>query len=118
MSQFNGLFCCGAAELHDISDHPNAEDVISTIDLGQLQNKPFIVFSGVIEVDHQPYVRNLTNLIRRENMGSVTLFKPRNNPNSGNMISVALWAPDMAAVRAWREAHPTVEQYVVQYGRG
>lgn len=39
--------------------------------------------------------------VARHNLGGVTLARAKKNPNSGNMIIAALFAPNVAAMIAW-----------------
>ena len=118
----HNLACCGVAEISGLRRYSTPENamrsfakvaqakrgVLFTDFLGMThytnqRGRAFVMFSGV---EQAAYHTKFASLIRRAKLGTVTTLAPRDNPNSGNMLKVYLWAPDWMRIEAWAKENP------------
>lgn len=97
--------CCGIKHIDGIVNDNNPMVTLMTVgieffgmdnedfeeDEDNNQDCAFLIFS---EPDDGGYYNGsrLKRKIESENLGKVTAFKPRMNPNSGNMLKMWVWA--------------------------
>lgn len=80
---------CGVAELSNLWN-PTIADVM---DLPVEGLRPaFIVFSDVAGSNGD----KLAKLIKKHKLGTLTVTRPKTNPNSGNKIKVWAWSVDQS----------------------
>src|SRR5882672_8752359 len=90
------LQCCGVTEINNLSGFPKAEVALKEFirNPGNF-DKAFVLFSST-----GPYGRAFKDLIQSKGFGSVVEVGPKRTPNTGNQLTLWVWSPDQAAIRA------------------
>lgn len=126
MAEFQqGISCCGLRELNSISNHSTPAEALKKacselIPYNLYTPKPS---NKKLDIDHlefsqvvfsQAYVPGRTSktgygdrlmaFIEEHNLGTVVRGRTNTNPNSGNRLTVFLWAVNRAALVRWYNA--------------
>jgi len=99
LSDHDDIQCCGIKELRGISNRL-PQDILNDIAEEWFVDVPraYMIFSC-----ESKYAagRQLEKFIKHNNLGTVVRTKSKVNPNSGNLLSVWLWAVNNTAFKKW-----------------
>ena len=121
MAKVSLTSCCGLIELHEISFHKTAYEVLRDVgpkmlSFGMVEVKdrqvlnfgrlrPFVLFTGVTGYHKNPpntyqYGDNFANFIRANNLGEL-IETPEGRNWTNNMVKVWVWKPDYPNLMQW-----------------
>lgn len=120
----NELDCCGVGELNGISEYPNDPrgaviDILTDEDpsfeaddearILAIPNKSHLIFTQAQRTRVRiSYGNRLAAYITQQRLGAVVQSAPARSPNTGNYITVFVWALDKAAIRRWAKRNKFV----------
>lgn len=105
------LNCCGIKEMAGISEHRTPDQALRVflqLNYDQLGHQEqltgaFFIFSQAGSRSH--YGDKLAAYIEEHKLGEVVVVGRKRNPNSGNMVKMFVWMPDVNALKAWAKEH-------------